>query len=73
MTKPGYCIIEKTMTNFKKLENGKWLCVSPGCSMVSPQVKEPPIKPYQVNIHKQKMNEFFNSLRRKQNKNSIKL
>ena len=42
MVKTGYCKIEGRNTVWKKLDNGKWLCVSPSCSMLSGQYDEPP-------------------------------
>ena len=35
----GYCNIERAMTIHKQLENGKWICISSNCSMISGQSK----------------------------------
>jgi len=48
MRKQGYCIIEKRVTSFKKLPNGKWICESSNCSMTSGQCKEVPPVPKKI-------------------------
>lgn len=48
MHKQGYCKIEKRITWFRKLPNGKWLCESSNCSMTSGQCKEVPPIPKKI-------------------------
>ncbi len=44
-TMDGYCMIEKKTTIWKKLPNGKWICISPNCSGIRGQYETPPQKP----------------------------
>lgn len=37
----GYCPIEDKITLWKKIENGKWVCISSGCSFASGQADYP--------------------------------
>lgn len=50
--KKAYCRIERTITRFEKLSNGKWICASSGCSYVSPQYKKlPKIPDFKIERH----------------------
>ena len=45
MYKKGYCSIEKIETIFKKIDNGKFVCISSNCSHVRGQYTKPPKSP----------------------------
>ena len=44
----GYCKIERRMTLWKRLPNGKYICVSGNCSHAGGQYDKPPKEPKQA-------------------------
>ena len=44
MEKQGYCKIERRNTTFMQLDNGKWMCMSGGCSHAAGLCREVPIE-----------------------------
>ena len=44
-TMEAYCKIEARVTPWKRIGNGKWICVSSNCSGASGQYKIPPKPP----------------------------